>query len=92
MIDRVRKICLVYPGAIEKLSHGEPTFFTPKHVFAMCSNNHGDGHIAVWLPAAPGVQAELMAERPEVLLRSTSAKTGGSASNSRVSAMTSWAH
>lgn len=66
MIDRVRKICLAYPGAIEKISHGEPTFFTPKRVFAMFSNNHhGDGHVAVWLPAAPGVQAELIAERPD---------------------------
>jgi len=67
MIDRVRKLCLAYPGAIEKLSHGEPTFFTPKRVFAMFSNNHhGDGHVAVWLPAAPGVQQALIAERPEV--------------------------
>ncbi len=65
-IERVRKICLAYPGAIEKVSHGEPTFFTPKRVFAMISNNHhGDGHIAVWLPAGPGVQAELIAERPD---------------------------
>jgi hypothetical protein len=64
-IQRVRAICLAYPGAIEKVSHGEPTFFTPKRVFAMVSNNHhGDGHVAVWLPAAAGIQAELIAERP----------------------------
>jgi hypothetical protein len=32
------------PGTIEKLSHGEPTFFTPKRVFAMfAENHHGDG-------------------------------------------------
>jgi len=65
-IQRVRKICLAYAGAMEKVSHGEPTFFTPKRVFAMISNNHhGDGHVAVWLPAAPGVQGELIAERPD---------------------------
>ncbi len=65
-IGRVRAICLAYEGAIEKTSHGEPTFFTPKRVFAMISNNHhGDGHVAVWLAAAPGVQAELIAERPD---------------------------
>jgi len=65
-IKRVRAICLAYAGAIEKISHGEPTFFTPKRVFAMISNNHhGDGHVAVWLAAAPGVQAELIAERPD---------------------------
>ena len=26
-LRRVRKICLALPGANEKLSHGEPTFF-----------------------------------------------------------------
>ena len=70
LIDRIRKICLAYPGAMEKVSHGEPTFFTPKRVFAMISNNHhGDGHVAVWLPAGPGVQGELVAERPETFYR-----------------------
>ncbi|MEO5925546.1 MAG: MmcQ/YjbR family DNA-binding protein [Bryobacteraceae bacterium] len=65
-IQRVRAICLGYPGAIEKVSHGEPTFFTPKRVFAMIANNHhGDGHVAAWLPAAPGVQGELIGERPD---------------------------
>lgn len=28
-------------------------------------NHHGDGRIAVWLPAADGVQAGLIAEAPE---------------------------
>ena len=65
-IQRVRTICLAFPGAMEKVSHGEPTFFTPKRVFAMISNNHhGDGHVAAWLPAGPGVQEALIAERPD---------------------------
>ncbi|MEO8100229.1 MAG: MmcQ/YjbR family DNA-binding protein [Acidobacteriota bacterium] len=65
-IRRVRQICLAFPGVLEKLSHCEPTFFTPKRVFAMISNNHhDDGHVAVLLPCAPGVQADLIAERPE---------------------------
>ena len=65
-LARVRSICRTIPDTIEKISHGEPTFFTPKRVFAMFANNHhGDGHVAVWLAAAPGVQAELIAERPE---------------------------
>ena len=55
------------PGAIEKISHGEPTFFTPKRVFAMFSNNHhGDGHIAVWLPVGPGAQDALIEESPQI--------------------------
>ena len=54
----------------EKLSHGEPTFFTPKRVFAMFANNHhGDGHIAVWLPVGPGVQAALIEDAPETFFR-----------------------
>ena len=58
------------PGAIEKLSHGEPTFFTPKRVFAIFANNHhDDGHVAVWLPAAPGVQEAVIDEAPEMYFR-----------------------
>ncbi len=50
----------------ERLSHGEPTFFVRKKVFAMFANNHhNDGHIAVWLPAPPGVQAMLIDTSPE---------------------------
>jgi hypothetical protein len=69
-IVRLRRLCLSIPGAIEKRSHGEPTFFTPKRVFAMFSNNHhGDGHIAVWLPAGEGVQEALIEEAPDVYFR-----------------------
>jgi hypothetical protein len=69
-LARFRRICTSIPGTIEKVSHGEPTFFTPKRVFAMFANNHhGDGHIAVWLPAAVGVQAALIEEAPETYFR-----------------------
>ena len=57
-IERVRRICLALPETWEKVSHGEPTWFVRKKVFAMFSNNHHhDGHIAVTIPAArhPGV-------------------------------------
>lgn len=69
-INRVRRICGGIPGTIEKISHGEPTFFTPKRVFAMFANNHhGDGHVAVWLPAVLGVQAALIEEQPDTYFR-----------------------
>ena len=69
-LDRVRRICKGIPGTIEKVSHGEPTFFTPQRVFAMFANNHhGDEHVAVWLPAAAGVQAALIEEAPETYFR-----------------------
>ena len=69
-LGRVRRICLAMPGVVEKVSHGEPTFFTPDRVFAMfADNHHHDGHVAVWIPAAPGVQAELIEEAPDTYFR-----------------------
>jgi len=69
-LARVRRHCLAIPGTVEKISHGEPTFFTPKRVFAMFANDHhGDGHVAVWLPAGPGVQQALIEEAPDTYYR-----------------------
>jgi hypothetical protein len=69
-LQRVRKVCLGLPDTMEKISHGEPTFFVKKRVFAMFSNNHhGDGHVAVWLPAPPGLQEALTEEAPRVYYR-----------------------
>jgi hypothetical protein len=69
-LARVRRICMSIPGTSEKISHGEPTFFTPKRVFAMFANNHHrDGRVAVWLPAAPGVQTALIEEAPGIYFR-----------------------
>lgn len=69
-LERVRAICLALPESSERLSHGEPTFFVHKKVFAMFANDHhGDGHIAVWLPAPPGVQAELIESDPRTFFR-----------------------
>ena len=69
-IERVRKACLQLPETMEKLSHGEPTFFVKKRVFAMCSiNHHNDGHIAVVIPAAIGVQAALIEKSPKKFYR-----------------------
>lgn len=69
-IARVRKICLALPETSEKLSHGEPTFFAGKKVFCMFANNHhGDGHIAVWVPAPAGAQAVLIEASPKKFFR-----------------------
>lgn len=58
------------PESTEKFSHGEPTFFVRKKVFAMFSNNHhNDGHVAVWIPAAPGLQAQLIHESPQTFYK-----------------------
>ena len=33
------------------------------------NDHHSDGHIAVWLPAGPGVQEALIEEEPETFYR-----------------------
>ena len=69
-VERVRQICLALPETWEKLSHGEPTFFVGKRVFAMCStNHHNDGHFAVVIPAAIGIQAALIEASPKKFYR-----------------------
>lgn len=58
------------PETWEKISHGEPTFFVGKKVFAMMSNNHhDDGHVAVLVPAAIGIQEQLIAASPKKFYR-----------------------
>jgi hypothetical protein len=69
-LKRVRRICFALPETTEKLSHGEPTFFVRKKVFAMFSNNHhNDGHISVVVPAPPGVQLMLIEGSPQKFYR-----------------------
>jgi hypothetical protein len=58
------------PDTAEKISHGEPTFFVRKKVYAMFSNNHhNDGHVAVVIPAAPGEQEMLIHTAPQIYYR-----------------------
>jgi hypothetical protein len=40
-------------------------------------NHHGDERIAVWIPAAAGVQAALIAEAPETYFRPPYVGVGG---------------
>jgi hypothetical protein len=69
-IERVRRICLALPEATEKISHGEPTWFVRKKVFAAFSNNHhNDGHVAVTIPAAIGIQEMLIQRNPKTFYR-----------------------
>ena len=68
--ERIRRICLSLPETSEKLSHGEPTFFLRKRVFAMVSmHHHNDGHVSVCLPAAPGMQELMIVEEPRIFYR-----------------------
>ena len=43
-LPRLRKLCLALPEAYEKVSHGEPTFWAGKKMFASFADatNHHD--------------------------------------------------
>lgn len=60
-LARVRAICLAYPEAAEKLSHGSPAFFIEKgKVYAyVWHNHHDDGHSAV-LVKTSGAEEQAM--------------------------------
>lgn len=70
-VARLRALCLAFPEANERRSHGEPTWFAGKgKVFAMLDNHHhGAKHLSVWLPMPPGVQESLVEAQPERFFR-----------------------
>lgn len=66
-LGRVRRICLTFPDAWEKISHGEPTFWIGKKMFASfahADNHHGAGRHAVWCKATHVEQDMLIARSP----------------------------
>jgi hypothetical protein len=66
ILERVRKICLALPGAEEKEGAHRPTFQVRKKTFVMyMDDHHGDGRLALWYKAAPGVQGELVTSEPQ---------------------------
>jgi predicted DNA-binding protein (MmcQ/YjbR family) len=63
--DRLRGICLGFPGAWEKIAWSAPTFRVGDRQFAMFTDNHhGVGFAGVWLKAPEGAQEELVASDP----------------------------
>lgn len=62
-VDRLRAICLALPDTTEKTAWGEPTWRVHGKLFAQLDDHHhGADRLAVWLPAALGVQ-ELLVKR-----------------------------
>ena len=62
---------MAFPEAVEKISHGEPTWFAGKgKVFAMFDDHHhASYHKAVWLPAGLGAQEALIESDPKRYFR-----------------------
>jgi hypothetical protein len=67
ILTRLREVCLALPEVTERLSHGSPTWFVrgKKTVATYVDNHHGDGRLAIWCPAPPGVQGALVTEEPD---------------------------
>jgi len=68
-VARLRAICRALPEVTEKIAWGELTWRAGKIFAQMDTHHHGADHVAVWLPARPGVQEALVAEDPEQFFR-----------------------
>ena len=68
-VDRLRRICLALPGASERVSHGEVSFFAGKQFAAVDDHHHGADRLAFWCPARAGAQEQLIAEDPQQYFR-----------------------
>ncbi len=67
----LRRICAELPEVTERLSHGAPTFFVrdKKTVVTLHDDHHGSHGTAIWCPAPPGVQEQLVEAEPERFFR-----------------------
>ena len=70
-LEHVRRICLDLPEVTERPSHGSPTWFVRgKKTFVMfLDDHHGDGRLAIWCAAPPGVQVQLVEQEPQRFFR-----------------------
>lgn len=70
-LAELRAVCERFPEVTERLSHGAPTFFVrgKKTLVTLHDDHHGDGKLAIWAPAPPGVQEEMVATEPDRYFR-----------------------
>lgn len=61
--DRLRRLCLSFPQAVEKEAWGDPTYRVRDKIFAM--EKRGDGRVSLWAKAPPGAQEHLVTADPE---------------------------
>lgn len=67
-LEKLRTLCLALPDTWEKISHGEPTFWVGKRMFASFANastHHGGGRYAVWCYATHTTQHMLVSQSPD---------------------------
>lgn len=70
-LSAVRLACSALPEVTERLSHGSPSFFVAaKKTFVMfLDDHHGDGRLAIWCAAPPGVQEDMVDTEPSRFFR-----------------------
>ena len=69
-LERVRRLCLSFPGTEERRSHGEPTWFAGgRSSFVMFADHHHDDREAFWAAAPDGAQGVLVEEDPSRYFR-----------------------
>lgn len=70
-LEQMRAICMALPEMVERPSHGSPAFFVrgKKTVAMFLDDHHGDGRLAIWCPAPPGVQEDMVRLEPERFFR-----------------------
>jgi hypothetical protein len=69
-VERLRSLCLALPEVVERVSHGEPTWFVRgKRAMVMFADHHHDDRLAFWCAAAEGAQDSLVAADPKRFFR-----------------------
>jgi len=70
-LGRVRPVVAALPGAVEKISHGSPTFFTAEgragRTFASLHDEREwfEGRLCLWFAAPDGLQEALVSGAPD---------------------------
>jgi hypothetical protein len=71
-LRRLRVICLAFPEATERPSHGAPSWYVrDKKIFVtLWADGHHDHHFPhLWCAAPPGVQDEVVQTEPDRFFR-----------------------
>jgi hypothetical protein len=66
----IRAICLEFPDATEKLSHGSPAFFAGRQFTMLWTDGHHEHDFPhLWCAAPEGTQSALIASDPQRYFR-----------------------
>jgi hypothetical protein len=63
-LERLRSICMALPGATERLSHAEPSWFAGEKRLFVTFGGHHEAGPAFWCAAPPGAQQVLVEANP----------------------------